>query len=439
MKKRDKLHALTLALPFLIIFGTLAVSGIAFSEVSLNGSIETENGLILKTSQLQNNMNTLGIKLEYGGDTYHLFANPELQVSALGTVSTISELQGVDSIAPYTISLKEAYLDIYEFILPALDVRIGKQIVVWGTGDRINPTSNFCPADLSDLFDWGEKLGVTAFLMNLYIGDLIVTGIYSPVFTPTLLPINFQQMAGADLGTNTLELPGRALGETQAVAVRVNWPLFTFDFSASYYYGRYTIPVVYEVWVQADQSIESTKSNFPRLHVVGADFSGSLFDLGVWGELGVFIPEPYSSKMYYNHPIDGWILTEDVASAPYVRYVLGTDYTFKNGLYVNFQFAHGFDHEIGSDQVNDYFITRVEKSFFDDRLKIMPFTVIFTVSEWGDIANNYGLGWIPEVQFFPSDNLELSIGCYLLHGSGDNLFNNLKDDDALFFRAKVSF
>jgi hypothetical protein len=422
-----------------LISSTLCIVSFAFGEVSLNGSIETQNGLVFRTSQLQNNMNILSAKLEYSSEKYHLYANPELRVSSLTAVSDLSGLQDNDQIAPYTLLLKEAYVDIYEFLLPALDVRIGKQIIVWGTADKINPTSNISPPDLSNLFDWGEKLGIPAILLNFYIGDFIISGVYTPVFTPALLPSNFQQMAGVSLGDNTLEAPGQVLGETQQVGVRVNWPMFTFDFSASYYYGRYAIPVVYEVNVQTDQTIESTKSDFPRLHVIGVDFSGSLFDMGLWGELGVFIPEPYSTRTYYNHPSFGWILTDDIASKAYVRYVLGTDYTFQNGLYINFQFAHGFDFEIGEDQLNDYFITRVEKSFFEDKLKIIPLTLVFTVSEWSDIPNNYGIGWVPEIQFYPSDNLEFDLGCYLLHGSGNNIFNNLKDEDSLFFKAKVSF
>jgi hypothetical protein len=434
MKNRRSLTAVCILLTALSV-----LCGHAFAEVSVNGSIETENGLLFKTSLLQNYVNTLGIKLEFGTDKYHLYANPELKVSALTDASELEELQSSDRIAPYAFNLKEAYIDIYEFLIPVLDVRMGKQIVVWGTADRINPTSSFCPADLSDLFDWGEKLGVISLLMNFYIGDIIITGAYTPVFTPTLLPQNFEQMAGTSLGTPTLELPGQVLGESQQAALRVNWPMFGYDFSLSYYFGRYTIPVVYEVMVQTDQSIESSKSTFPRLHVVGADFSGNLFDLGMWGELGVFVPEAYSTKSYYNHPSFGWILTDETASAPYIRYVLGTDYTFKNGIYVNFQFVHGFDHETGRDLLNDYFITRLEKSFFDDKLKVLPLTVIFSVSEWNDIPHNYGLAWVPEIQFFPSDSLELDLGCYILHGSGSNLFNNLKDNDALFFKAKVSF
>lgn len=431
MKNRRSLTAVSILLTAIIVLG-----GRAFAEVSVNGSIETENGLLFKTSLLQNYQNTLGIKLEYGAEKYHLYANPELKVSSLSTVSDLSELQSIDRIAPYTLNLKEAYIDIYEFLIPVLDVRMGKQIVVWGTADRINPTSSFCPADLSDLFDWGEKLGVIAFLMNFYVGDIIITGVYTPVFTPTLLPQNFEQMAGTSLGVPTLELPGQVLGESQQVALRVNFPISTFDIFASYYYGRYSIPVATEITLNPDRSVDSSKSRYPRLHVAGLSFSGGIFDMGVWGEMGVFIPEAYSTKIYI---MPAPTLIDEADSAPYIRYVLGTDYTFKNGIYVNFQFAHGFDHEIGKDLLNDYFITRLEKSFFDDKLKILPLTVIFTVSEWSDIPNNYGLAWVPEIQFFPSDNLELSTGCYILHGSGSNLFNNLKDNDALFFKAKVSF
>jgi len=432
MKNRSSLTAASILLTALIV-----LCGRAFAEVSINGSIETENGLSFKTSLLQNYQNTLGIKLEYGAEKYHLYANPELKVSSLSTVSNLSELQSIDRIAPYTLNLKEAYIDIYEFLIPVLDVRMGKQVVVWGTADRINPTSSFCPADLSDLFDWGEKLGVIAFLMNFYVGDIIITGVYTPVFTPTLLPQNFEQMAGTDLGSNTLELPGQVLGESQQVALRANLLISTFDIFASYYYGRYSIPVATEITLNPDRSVNASKSRYPRLHVAGLSFSGSIFDMGVWGEMGVFIPEAYSTKIYMLMPAP--TLIDEKTSTPYIRYVLGTDYTFKSGIYVNFQFAHGFDHEIGKDLLNDYFITRLEKSFFDDKLKILPLTVIFTVSEWSDIPNNYGLAWVPEIQFFPSDNLELSTGCYILHGSGSNLFNNLKDNDALFFKAKVSF
>ncbi len=432
MKNRRSLTAVCILLTALSV-----LCGHAFAEVSVNGSIETENGLLFKTSLLQNYQNTLGIKLEFGTDKYHLYANPELKVSALTDASELEELQSSDRIAPYALNLKEAYIDIYEFLIPVLDVRMGKQIVVWGTADRINPTSSFCPADLSDLFDWGEKLGVISLLMNFYIGDIIITGAYTPVFTPTLLPQNFEQMAGTSLGTPTLELPGQVLGESQQVALRINFPISTFDIFASYYYGRYSIPVTTSITLNPEQSINSTKSRYPRLHVAGLSFSGSIFEMGVWAETGVFIPEVYSTKTYMLTPSP--TLIDETASAPYIRYVLGTDYTFKNGIYVNFQFVHGFDHEIGRDLLNDYFITRLEKSFFDDKLKVLPLTVIFSVSEWSDIPNNYGLAWVPEIQFFPSDSLELDLGCYILHGSGSNLFNNLKDNDALFFKAKVSF
>jgi len=215
------------------------IAAVSFADVSLNGTIETETGLVLKTTRLETQTNTLGVRFEYGEEGYHLFANPEIKVSGIGAVSDLAGLQQADSIHPYVLNLKEAYIDIYEFLLPAVDMRVGKQIIVWGTSDRINPTSNLCPSDLSDLFDWGEKLGVTSLLLNIYLGDAIVSGFYTPVFTPALLPENFLEMAGTDLGSNMLEMPGQVLGESQQAALRVNWPMFGYDFSLSYYFGRY--------------------------------------------------------------------------------------------------------------------------------------------------------------------------------------------------------
>ncbi|HEX29698.1 TPA: hypothetical protein ENG04_06420, partial [Candidatus Poribacteria bacterium] len=110
-------------------------------------------------------------------------------------VGTLADLQRFerDRATPWSIDLKEAYLDVYSFLIDNLDLRMGKQIVIWGTADRINPTSNICPDDLEDVFDFGEKLGVNSIKASLYwsVGetDLTLTGVFVPVFTPSILPL----------------------------------------------------------------------------------------------------------------------------------------------------------------------------------------------------------------------------------------------------------
>jgi len=420
---------------FAIFFtGSVPSGSTLYAGVSVGGSIETENEFQFNGGDLQRNLNTLSITFEYATDKYHLLASPELAVSGLVNMSETSGLQDIEQVSPYSLQLKEAYVDVYEFLIPDMDVRIGKQIVVWGTGDRINPTTNLCPLDLSNLFDFGERLGIDAVSANLYLGVFNITAIYSPLFTPALLAENFEEMAGISLGQNTLELPDQALGESSQLGLRLNWQMFNYDFSASYYYGRYSIPAINKITLNLLGWVESSESFFPRVQVAGLDCSGSISDIGIWGEAGYFIPEDYTTDAYLGqNPVS------EQSSSPYFRYVIGADYTFGSGVYTNFQFIHGFDHETGKDQLNDYIITRTEKSFFSDKLKVMPFTVVFSVHEWSSISDSYGFAYIPEVEFHPVDNLEFDIGSYIIHGKGNSLFANLKNNDALFCNVKVQF
>ena len=111
----------------------------------------------------------------------------------------------------------------------------------------------------------------------------------------------------------------------------------------------------------------------------------------------------------------------------------------KNGLYFNVQFVHGIDYEIGKDNLNEYLITGVEKGFFNGKIKILPLTLILSAGNFSEIAGNYGVGYIPQLQFFPADNVEIDLGGLILHGEGGNLPARLKDMDSLFLTVKVSF
>jgi len=84
------------------------------------------------------------------------------------------------------IYLDEVYIDLY---LGSFDFRLGKQIIVWGKADGINPTDNITPWDFSDFLDTeDERIGVFALKANYYIGELTLEGILIPAFAPSLLP-----------------------------------------------------------------------------------------------------------------------------------------------------------------------------------------------------------------------------------------------------------
>ena len=442
---------LIVTVSILLLLSTELIFAEDLNKVSINGYLKTNNLFRIKNGSIDSNLNTLGIKFEGSTDKYHYFS--EITFSYFGktnfTSDDINELTNLQTLTPVELNLKEGYLDLYSFLFPFLDVRVGKQIIVWGTADKINPTSNICPLDLSNILDFGNKLGVNALQLNFYVGDITLSTTYIPSFTPSLLPSNFLEMSGQNSVSNiTLDVPSQKLGLTSQAAAKIDIPISTFDFSISYYYGRYNIPNAKKVFMITDDllnptyfNIESTTMFFPKLQVIGGDFSGSLFNLGVWGEAGYFIPQKYSLNTYVHTSTTPYMQfsSDNKVDDPYFRYVLGFDYTFKNGIYINTQFTHGFDNEITKDSINDYLITRLEKSFFNDKLKISPITFLLTTGDWDNVKNNYGFAYIPEIYYYPIDNIEIEIGCYLLEGKGDNMISNIENKDTLFLKAKVSF
>ncbi len=426
-------------LPLLtIILLLMPVIIINADSLSIGGYIENNTQIKFSNGRLFLNSTDLTLKLEGSTDFYHYYSELGIKYKGEQRVTDINGLFDLNTVTPVELNLKEAYIDLYGFPLSSIDLRIGKQIIVWGTADKINPTSNICPADLSNILDFGNKLGITAIQTNLYIGSATITGVYIPSFTPALLPSELFEIEGQA----TIDTPGQKLGLTSQAALQFNIPVSTFDLYANYYYGRYSIPSTYEVTTDyVTQDIESMKFFYPRLQVIGFSFSGSIFDLGIWGEAGYFIPENYSLTTVINNvPLYGTITQKDRdVDDPYIRYVIGSDYTFKGGLYLNVQFVHGFDNEVTKDSLNDYLIGRIEKSFFNDKLKISPLTFVLTTGDTNNIKNNYGVGYMPEIYYYPVDNIELDIGAYILDGKGDNLVSSMEKNDLLFIKAKVDF
>ncbi|MBE0432683.1 hypothetical protein IBX73_04350 [candidate division WOR-3 bacterium] len=130
----------------------------------------------------------------------------ELWIRTLGfpDVQNSADLGDNNILRPLNLDLREAYIDLYSFVLPNFDLRIGRQRIAWGTGDKINPTDNLNPYDLEDLWDFGRHLGSDGMLASLYLGDYAVTTAILPFFTPAVLPSG----DWASIMTQTIELPG---------------------------------------------------------------------------------------------------------------------------------------------------------------------------------------------------------------------------------------
>ena len=82
--------------------------------------------------------------------------------------------------------LNEAYVDL---LLPGVDLRLGRQTIVWGKTDVVSPTDHFAPRDFSDPIDTDdERLGVLAARVRGAIGEVRVEGVLAPRAAFSRLP-----------------------------------------------------------------------------------------------------------------------------------------------------------------------------------------------------------------------------------------------------------
>jgi len=353
------------------------------------------------------------------------------------------------------LNLREVYIDLYGTPFAKCDLRIGRQRIAWGTADKLNPTDNLNPPDLEDIWDFGRHLGSDALKLSVYPGAFTLTAAFLPFFEPAVLPRgswsgvftpDLELPAGLSLRnfTDTLIAAGDSPAENAIVGIKAGRNVLGYDLSVSYVLGRDYLPLPRRLTVTPADTLGGVNARseleFPRLHIVGADLAGSIADLGVWLEAAVTIPSREA------------ILTTDLSALglgvwdslirskkPYIKYVAGIDYTFKNGIYANLQFLHGFIHERGADNLEDYVMAGLDWKFFDDQLKIMPLSGGVEISDFKDLKNNYALIYAPEISYRPQDNTELILGVRWLGGNETTTFGCAKSRSEVWLRLKYSF
>ncbi|MDB4968130.1 MAG: hypothetical protein JWN44_3819 [Myxococcales bacterium] len=306
-----------------------------------------------------------------------------------------------ERVDPYRLEANAAYVDIYK-LLPKLDLRIGRQVVVWGTADKFNPTNNLNTLDLSDPLLFGKALANNMVRADWNpFGDVILTAVWVPIFRPAQLPRTApiavteanrpapvqEQYIRSTLGAfaqampptqiNVLTMqPDPSISNSQ-VGVRLAGRLLGMDASVSYYHGRWGIPT--PAWaVQKPNGIVDAIVMWPKMDVLGADIAGSiekLKGLGYWVEAAVFFPQKITYGVYNdiygghdpitfepkgtkdasgNEEFQTHIMGPEfqrgtvIPSTPFLKLAAGADFTWNKYLYSNLQYVYGFIDEFGA-------------------------------------------------------------------------------------------
>ncbi|MBI3755458.1 MAG: hypothetical protein HY265_04775 [Deltaproteobacteria bacterium] len=88
-------------------------------------------------------------------------------------------------------------------------IRLGRQRIIWGRADQVNPTDNLTPRDYTlrvpETDD--QRQGAYAMKGDYFWRDLTITGIAIPVFKPSNIPLGFPAVirAGEEITDTNLK------------------------------------------------------------------------------------------------------------------------------------------------------------------------------------------------------------------------------------------
>ena len=384
----------------------------------------------------------------------HFYGELWLRTWGGSNVGSTSDLTDKDKVSPGNIDLKEAYVDFYGFLFEKLDLRIGKQRIAWGTADKLNQTDNLNPKDLEEIWDFGRHLGSDGLKASYYLGDYTLTAVYIPLFTPAVLPRGdwasvlspaMELPSGMTLKSRTdvVSLPRNNPEESSTAGLKLSKNLLGYDLSLSYIYGRDDLPMASGISIVpagASGEVDITSELiYPRRRILGADLAGTVAKVGIWAEAAVVFPDRVTMVTDLSAFGLGIQETTVLDDDPYAKYVVGGDYTFKNGIYVNGQYLHGFIHERGKGNLEDYVMFRMERKFLEEKLKIAPIGGGVEIKDTDDIKNNYAVIYSPEISYKPVDNAEITLGLRMFEGKNTTTFGKVKDNNEMCLKAEYSF
>ncbi|KPJ60186.1 MAG: hypothetical protein AMJ46_07635 [Latescibacteria bacterium DG_63] len=289
--------------------------------------------------------------------------------------------------APSTYEFEnEHYLDnaFLSFYAGRFMIRVGKQQLPWGTGYAWNPT---------DLFN--------------------VKSLVEPTY----------EKRGVDAGA--IEIPFHTAGSIRAVFA----PHGTIEQTARLlrigeHFGRYDISATIGQLHEERRNFLTGTTSAERRRLLGGDFAGELFGLGVWGE-GAY---------------NDWERSDD-----YAQLVLGVDYTLENGTYLLGEY---YWSERGRLRREDYTVQEWLELLFGGRKSLArnylflytsyPLTELIDLSAYG-VGNldDRSLVLIPSLSYNIAENVDLLFNLNLFSGDEASEFGSA--DHLGFLRVTAYF
>lgn len=366
--------------------------------------------------------------------------------------------------------LREAYIDYYS---NKLDIRIGKQQVVWGTADGVKILDIVCPMDMREfVLDEFAESRIPLWMLKIEYSPkvdgtfqfLFIPDFESNYIAPANSPFTFWNQQKGEEGIQRLrnlshaipiwgtvktskDKPGQSF-ENAKVGVRWLDIYKGFEYSLNYLHG-YDLSAATKLKIKNIRPIFLLlglppggnwhfEKVFGQTEIFGGSFSkaltsGPLRGLTIRGECA-----------YVHNHLNNYGSSGKVTKMDQVNYVIGLDKYIWTNWFFSFQFIqfynsitskHGEDLIFGPtgaslDKFDNMLSLKISTDFFHERLKGEVLTVYGDDNDWRTS---------PRFEFELTDDIILATGLNVFWGRKTGLNGEFQKNDEAYIEIKYGF
>lgn len=349
-------------------------------------------------------------------------------------------------------AVRELYMDMF---LGSVDVRLGKQYVVWGVLEGVRITDEINPIDfreliLPDLLDY--RISQWMAKLDYYRDEASYQLLWIP-------HIEFHKPAPPGSEWELLqEVPGtrKPANELQnsELGFKISTKRWDTELAFSYFYTWDDFPVIFRRVRLNDPATPQFMPTYTRISMYGATFIKQLNDFIVKGELA-YVTDKYFGIADVDRNRDGFLDHNGELKRDHIRWGLGTDYNWR-GFDVSPSFVQwvilNYDNAMIQDEFDSSFNVFIRKEFPESSIVFQLLGIY--------LINLEELYLKPKWTFRITDRFQIATGLDIFTGNKSQFgvaasstafggvavteqraqfIGNFRDNDRLFLEFKYSF
>lgn len=329
--------------------------------------------------------------------------------------------------------LREAYIDLY---FKSMDIRLGKQQIIWGQADGVFITDVVSPKNLREFLlpDFEEiRGGITSLKANYYVNNHTFELVMAPEFVPTQYPVKestwFPAMYPGNAYIDSSQKDVKASVENSEVFFKYSLLSSALDLELMGGYMWDDDPAMHmERFMNPQtQALDSLviHPQHHRISLAGGSFSTDIKGVVLRGE-GAFYDDKY-------FPTTSITDQDGVVTKDYAHYLVGFDFII-SGVNFSTQFIQetilDYEEDIRQDEVENTMTFLAKDDFFRDKLTLELFTYYGFKHKDALIR--------PKATYDMGRGVNFIAGANLFTGT-EGRFGQYNQNDMVYFKLKYDF